>query len=385
MHIRTINNIPDMRHSILLVLMGLVCVTGKGQTINPYESFGYQPKHEYVMTQPSLTIDNTDRSRSIVSKIIVDAANKVAYLYGKDSTLISEVRLKENEIMRFLSVDPLTKKYPGLTPYQFASNQPIWAIDLDGEEAFIVHGTTQGQSGVNFSQAAIDQFKRLTGNSQVDDKFRWYAPALNDMPMRKTAAEDLVKYIVETRANLIANKTITEDEPVSLIGYSHGGNVDIQAADLLYKQYNVKVNLINVSTPAYNSWFGVDKDNILFGNAEDPQGNQGINSLIHIIHQNDRVWQLAKADMYYSDADGKTRDFTIVQNSPELNGPINSHTNLPSSPVLGLALSLLSPLRPAPVPTGLNNAINGAAQSNAGEQQAAQQAAGTIWQNIPVH
>ena len=39
---------------------------------------------------------------------------------------------------RFLSVDPLTKKYPELTPYQFASNTPIQAIDLDGLERYIV-------------------------------------------------------------------------------------------------------------------------------------------------------------------------------------------------------------------------------------------------------
>jgi len=37
---------------------------------------------------------------------------------------------------RFLSVDPLTKSYPELTPYQFASNSPIANIDLDGLEAF---------------------------------------------------------------------------------------------------------------------------------------------------------------------------------------------------------------------------------------------------------
>jgi hypothetical protein len=35
---------------------------------------------------------------------------------------------------RFWSVDPLTKKYPGLTPYQFASNSPISGIDEDGLE-----------------------------------------------------------------------------------------------------------------------------------------------------------------------------------------------------------------------------------------------------------
>lgn len=36
---------------------------------------------------------------------------------------------------KFLSVDPLTKKFPMLTPYQFASNTPIQAIDLDGLES----------------------------------------------------------------------------------------------------------------------------------------------------------------------------------------------------------------------------------------------------------
>lgn len=35
---------------------------------------------------------------------------------------------------RFLSVDPLTRDYPELTTYQFASNTPISAIDLDGKE-----------------------------------------------------------------------------------------------------------------------------------------------------------------------------------------------------------------------------------------------------------
>ena len=43
-------------------------------------------------------------------------------------------RIYDKRIGRFLSVDPLTKKYPELTPYQFASNAPIVAIDLDGLE-----------------------------------------------------------------------------------------------------------------------------------------------------------------------------------------------------------------------------------------------------------
>ena len=44
-------------------------------------------------------------------------------------------RLYCPENARFLSVDPLTKDYPELTTYQFASNTPIQAVDLDGLEA----------------------------------------------------------------------------------------------------------------------------------------------------------------------------------------------------------------------------------------------------------
>jgi len=48
------------------------------------------------------------------------------------------MRIYNPSLGRFLSVDPLTKSYPMLTPYQFASNTPIQATDLDGEEANIV-------------------------------------------------------------------------------------------------------------------------------------------------------------------------------------------------------------------------------------------------------
>ncbi len=43
-------------------------------------------------------------------------------------------RIYNPRIAKFLSVDPLTKSYPMLTPYQFASNSPIGGIDLDGKE-----------------------------------------------------------------------------------------------------------------------------------------------------------------------------------------------------------------------------------------------------------
>ena len=49
------------------------------------------------------------------------------------------MRIYDPRLSRFLSVDPLTMQYPELTPYQFASNTPIQAIDLDGIEYLSFH------------------------------------------------------------------------------------------------------------------------------------------------------------------------------------------------------------------------------------------------------
>ncbi|WP_316815865.1 RHS repeat-associated core domain-containing protein [Pedobacter nyackensis] len=46
------------------------------------------------------------------------------------------MRIYDPRIAKFLSVDPLTKEYPWYTPYQFAGNNPIKFVDLDGAEEY---------------------------------------------------------------------------------------------------------------------------------------------------------------------------------------------------------------------------------------------------------
>lgn len=55
------------------------------------------------------------------------------------------MRIYNASLCKFLSVDPLTSDYPELTPYQFASNTPNAAVDVDGMEGTVitnVWGTT---------------------------------------------------------------------------------------------------------------------------------------------------------------------------------------------------------------------------------------------------
>ncbi len=49
------------------------------------------------------------------------------------------MRIYDPRVGRFLSVDPITKQYPELTPYQFSSNNPIAMIDVDGLEGIVYY------------------------------------------------------------------------------------------------------------------------------------------------------------------------------------------------------------------------------------------------------
>jgi hypothetical protein len=54
------------------------------------------------------------------------------------------MRMYDPRIGRPISVDPLFKKYPELSTYQFFSNNPIYNIDLDGLEGCAANLLTPG-------------------------------------------------------------------------------------------------------------------------------------------------------------------------------------------------------------------------------------------------
>ena len=48
------------------------------------------------------------------------------------------MRIYDARLGRFYSMDPLAGDFPWYSPYQFAGNMPIWAIDLDGAEERLI-------------------------------------------------------------------------------------------------------------------------------------------------------------------------------------------------------------------------------------------------------
>jgi len=54
---------------------------------------------------------------------------------GEGNSYNYKYRMHDPRIGRFFAVDPLASKYPYLTPYQFSSNTPIMAVELEGLES----------------------------------------------------------------------------------------------------------------------------------------------------------------------------------------------------------------------------------------------------------
>ena len=75
-------------------------------------------------------------------------------------------RIYNPRLGKFLSVDPLTKSYAELTPYQFASNRPIDGIDLDGLEYYVYHILIDKRRGF----VKLEKIEDLTNMSEEDVK-----------------------------------------------------------------------------------------------------------------------------------------------------------------------------------------------------------------------
>jgi RHS repeat-associated protein len=119
-------------------------------------------------------------------------------------------RIYDKRLGRFKSTDPLEKEYPFYSPYQFASNSPIMAIDLDGLE----------------SQTAIDGTKKEGPYNMVkiNDAIRTNQTKQEQAAMQKEAT---VKRVV--RQNAATNKT---EEPIikinSGIKYGIAGAAEVK-------------------------------------------------------------------------------------------------------------------------------------------------------------
>jgi RHS repeat-associated protein len=140
------------------------------------------------------------------------------------------MRIYDPRIGRFLSVDPLTRQYSELTPYQFASNTPIQAIDLDGMEGAVIIGSTR----------QVEAVKTYNSKTKLSDR-AWEAFDFVDLKQAKLSLQNhkaqgnkiLVVLIqahgamgqfavgagndgkVDTQSQILGQGTLSDDQPLT--------------------------------------------------------------------------------------------------------------------------------------------------------------------------
>ena len=99
-------------------------------------------------------------------------------------------------------MDPLTKSYPMLTTYQFASNSPSSAIDLDGLEAWIVITEKYGESDPINIMVFVNDFRFMGGVYEVHKDY--------DMDNVQVGLSGILKAIQVVQNNFLIMAIIQE-------------------------------------------------------------------------------------------------------------------------------------------------------------------------------
>ena len=126
------------------------------------------------------------------------------------------MRIYDPRLGRFLSVDPITNKYPELTPYQFASNRPIDGIDQDGLEYL---ENLKSRQNTYFNAVRDIQLKppsRKESDILIPDLFG------NGVIAPKSHAEAIVAIRRQNYYNAVADNIA--GGPGGAFGYMAGGN-----------------------------------------------------------------------------------------------------------------------------------------------------------------
>lgn len=194
------------------------------------------------------------------------------YYYG--------ARYYDPKISIWLSVDPLAEKYPNVSPYVYCLNNPINAIDPDGRDVIPVHGTWSNNKTWQDLKGITNASKNLFGDNKLGNSYGWSGG--NYAQLRTEAALGLIDHVRTQMKSESFNGEIT------LVGHSHGGNVSIEALNMMaeMKEFdNVQLNLLTINTPVREDYQLSKKatgrvNHVNVYDEEDPVQSKGGKSLI---------------------------------------------------------------------------------------------------------
>jgi RHS repeat-associated protein len=195
---------------------------------------------------------------------------KVDEISGPGNHYEFKFREYDPRLARFWSVDPLTAKFPALSPYQNSGNNPIATVDIDGLEPATINpgtqilvlvlqgfagnppnGATQAQNagGEGLDPYGLGKIQQAASGSTTIQVVT-YASSTSD-----NTKGDVTKTIKDFSSKNAHGKVV-------LVGHSQGAD---NIVELAKENKNLKLNLVitlDIKDADNNGIFSVDDDNI---------------------------------------------------------------------------------------------------------------------------
>ncbi|MXP12531.1 hypothetical protein [Apibacter sp. B3239] len=139
-----------------------------------------------------------------------------------------------------------------LNTYGYTYQSPVKWLDPNGKQVVAVHGTWsdpstwKNQIGYSGILGSVQKVFGTKSTRVSDFDFQWSGG--NYSSLRTIAAKELVSRVLLQREK----NSMTSEEPVTIVGHSHGGNVAIEAINLMVGMdefKDVEINLLTINTP----------------------------------------------------------------------------------------------------------------------------------------
>jgi len=139
---------------------------------------------------------------------------------GEGNSLDFGARIYDARVARFLSLDNYASKQSGVSPYSFASNMPISAVDINGDSTFLIlYGS--GQQATGYLAGTL-------GDSGYESALARKTAIENSADFDKTVDEVMIVYTpTESDAVNSMNQKYISGAIKHIDIYSHGSNVGI--------------------------------------------------------------------------------------------------------------------------------------------------------------
>ena len=174
------------------------------------------------------------------------------------------MRMYNPRVGRFLSIDPLTKQFSSLTPYQFSGNNPIAMIDLDGLEPATINPKTQtlvlilqGYGGDPPDNKT--QCDNAGGNLAKDNALGSITSSGPSLQIVHYASSKTDNTKNDVLSSIKAFKKMNPNGKVIMVGHSGGGDNLIELAK---ENKNLKIDLLITLDTQDPKPYGIDDNNI---------------------------------------------------------------------------------------------------------------------------